>query len=94
MRRLRNVRRSGTDLLTRPPTPRPPAWMSVIIDPVEQVAELADLRERGFISPYEFERERAKVLGQETAEEARWRRWRLRTWRASAQGRGTRGSTA
>jgi hypothetical protein len=62
MRRVRNVRRSGVDLLTRPPSPSPPAWMSVIIDPVAQVAELEDLRQRGFISLDDFERQRAKVL--------------------------------
>jgi hypothetical protein len=37
--------------------------MSVIIDPVAQVAELEDLRQRGFISLDDFERQRAKVLG-------------------------------
>ena len=66
MRRLREVRRSGTDLLTRPPavsSSGPPTWLSAIIDPVEQVAELAMLRERGFISDDDFERQKAKVLG-------------------------------
>jgi hypothetical protein len=66
MRRLRNVRRSGTDLLTRPPapaTPSHPAWLYAIIDPVAQVAELDVLRERGLISADDFERQKAKVLG-------------------------------
>ena len=66
MRRLRTVRRSGTDLLTRPPAlagPSPPAWLSVLIDPVEQVAELGELWQRGFISADDFERQKAKVLG-------------------------------
>jgi hypothetical protein len=66
MRRLRNVRRSGTDLLTRPPalgSPSRPAWLCAIIDPVAQVAELDDLRKRGFISADDFERQKAKVLG-------------------------------
>jgi Short C-terminal domain len=65
MRRLRHVRRSGTDLLTRPPalaSPSPPAWMSAIIDPVVQIEELAQLCERGFISADDFERQKAKVL--------------------------------
>jgi len=63
MRRLRTVRRSGTDLLTRPPSPSPPAWMRVIIDPVDSIAELTALWQRGFISADDFERQRAKVLG-------------------------------
>jgi hypothetical protein len=66
MRRLRIVRRSGTDLLTRPPAmtiPSPPTWLSAIIDPVGQIAELAELREQGFISVDDFERQKAKVLG-------------------------------
>jgi Short C-terminal domain len=66
MRRLRNVRRSGTDLLTRPPAlaiPSPPTWLSAIIDPVGQITELAELCERGFISADDFERQKAKVLG-------------------------------
>jgi Short C-terminal domain len=66
MRRLRDVRRSGTDLLTRPPalaSSGPPTWLSAIIDPVEQLAELAKLRDRGFISADDLERQKAKVLG-------------------------------
>jgi hypothetical protein len=66
MRRLRNVRRSGTGLLTRPPAPAGPghpAWLCAIIDPVAQVADLDDLRQRGFISADDFERQKAKVLG-------------------------------
>jgi hypothetical protein len=66
MRRLRNVRRSGTDLLTRPPapaSPSDPAWLYTIIDPVAQLAELDDLRQRGVISADDLERQKAKVLG-------------------------------
>jgi hypothetical protein len=66
MLRLRDLRRSGTDLLTRPPaltSSGPPTWLSAIIDPVEQVAELAKLRDRGLISADDFERQKAKALG-------------------------------
>jgi hypothetical protein len=66
MRRLRNVRRSGTDLLSRPPAPAgpsDPAWLHAIIDPVAQLAELGVLCERGFISADDFARQKAKVLG-------------------------------
>jgi hypothetical protein len=37
--------------------------LSAIIDPVEQLAELAKLRDRGFISADDLERQKAKVLG-------------------------------
>jgi hypothetical protein len=37
--------------------------LSAIVDPVEQVAELAKLRDQGLISADDFERQRAKVLG-------------------------------
>ena len=35
----------------------------MIIDPVEQVAELEELCEQGFISAEDLEHQRAKVLG-------------------------------
>jgi hypothetical protein len=43
----------------------------VIIDPVEQVAELEELCERGFISADDLERQRAKVLGSGPAQAGR-----------------------
>jgi hypothetical protein len=36
----------------------------MLIDPVAQLAELADLMERGLVSPEDFERQRRKVLGE------------------------------
>jgi hypothetical protein len=36
--------------------------VALLVDPVAQLAELADLRERGFISAAEFESQKAKVL--------------------------------
>jgi hypothetical protein len=34
----------------------------LIVDPIEQLEALADLCDRGLLSPEEFERQRAKVL--------------------------------
>jgi hypothetical protein len=34
----------------------------LVVDPVEQIKELADLRDRGLLSPEEFERQKDKVL--------------------------------
>jgi hypothetical protein len=65
MRRLRTSRRTGADLLARPPVferPHIPSWLVGMIDPVAQLKELADLVQRGIISQDEFEHQKAKVL--------------------------------
>ena len=33
-----------------------------IVDPIEQIVELADLLSRGLVSPEEFERHKAKII--------------------------------
>ncbi len=64
---LRRVRVSRTQLvgvLTRPPSSgaEPQAFCAMVVDPFEQIRELADLRDRGLLSDGEFERQKAKVL--------------------------------
>jgi hypothetical protein len=65
MRWVRTSRSDRSDLLTRPPCgvqayeDRVRSW---IVDPVEQLAELADLLQRGLLSREEFERHKAKVI--------------------------------
>jgi hypothetical protein len=57
----------GPDLLCRPPSGAGPAdrgWAELVVDPVEQLRELADLCQRGLLSPEEYEQQKAKVLDQ------------------------------
>jgi hypothetical protein len=61
----RTSRRHHTDLLVRPPSGVPDSdvgWAALIIDPVAQLAELADLVQRGLLSLEEFERYKARVV--------------------------------
>ncbi len=54
---------SARNLLSRPPVLTelsPPA--QGVVDLVDQLEELAALRERGVLSPTEFERQKRKVL--------------------------------
>jgi len=37
-------------------------WAAMLIDPVAQLAELADLAARGLVSPEELERQRRKIF--------------------------------
>jgi Short C-terminal domain len=66
MRDFSTSRRHRSDLLARPPCgvrtqdERVGAW---ILDPVDQLEELADLMSRGLLSREEFERHKAKVIG-------------------------------
>jgi hypothetical protein len=60
------VRGHRTDLLARPPSGvfDPAAgWAALIVDPVAQLEELADLVERDLLSSAEFERLKARVVG-------------------------------
>jgi len=52
------------DVLARPPYcgGNVSAWSASVVDPVEQLEELADLCDRGLMSPEEFEAQKAKVL--------------------------------
>lgn len=65
MQGLNASRRQRADLLARPPCglrsyeERVKAW---IVDPIEQLEELADLMSRGLLSREEFERHKAKVI--------------------------------
>jgi Short C-terminal domain len=65
MRGFNTSRRNRFDLLARPPCgvrtheDSVRAW---IVDPVDQLEELADLFRRGLLSGEEFERHKAKVI--------------------------------
>jgi hypothetical protein len=65
MRGFTTSRSDRPDLLARPPClvrtyeDSVRAW---IVDPVEQLEELADLMRRGLLSREEFERHKAKVI--------------------------------
>jgi hypothetical protein len=65
MRRVRTTRLHAVNLLARPPAvsrSTDGGWAQLVVDPVEQLRELADLCERGLLSPEEYERQRAKIL--------------------------------
>lgn len=65
-----NVRRTAAcrnqliGVLVRPPCSggEQHAWADLVIDPIEQIEELADLRHRGLLTAEEFERQKAKVI--------------------------------
>ena len=64
MRRVATSRREHPDLLTRDtPEVTEDRWATLLIDPVAQVTELADLVARGLVSPEDFERQRGKIFG-------------------------------
>jgi hypothetical protein len=65
MRRVGTSRSERVDLLARPPSAERTAESGItalIVDPVEQLRELADLFDQGLLSREEFERQRNKVL--------------------------------
>lgn len=64
MRRYGSSRRDRLGLLARPPCGIEAfaSGRGLVVDPVEQLAELADLRRRGLLSADEFERHEAKLL--------------------------------
>ncbi|MCZ7536267.1 MAG: SHOCT domain-containing protein [Acidimicrobiia bacterium] len=65
---MRRIDLSRRDLyrIVSPPTGaalRPQdAWIMLLVDPVEQLKELADLRARGLLSAEEFESQKAQIL--------------------------------
>ncbi len=64
MRRVATSRRENPDLLTTEPSEvTDERWTALLIDPVAQVTELADLVARGLVSPEDFERQRGKIFG-------------------------------
>jgi hypothetical protein len=65
MRRVATSRREHPDLLSSTPSAVTvkDRWTALLIDPVAQVTELADLVARGLVTPEEFERQRRKVFG-------------------------------
>jgi hypothetical protein len=65
VRRVATSRREHFDLLscTRPELTVEERWTALLVDPVAQMIELADLVARGLVSPEEFKRQRAKVFG-------------------------------
>ena len=65
MTTTKTTRSQGSDLLARPPSGVrmiEDAWMAFVVDPVEQLSALADLHDRGLLSPEEFERQKTKVI--------------------------------
>ena len=65
MRRVAGTRQAHPDVLERTPGNVAPEhrWAALLIDPVAQIAELADLVERGLVSPADLERQRRKIFG-------------------------------
>jgi Short C-terminal domain len=51
-------------VLTRPPSSggEMEVWTAVVVDPVAQIKELAELRDRGLLSSEEFERQKWRAL--------------------------------
>lgn len=65
MRRNSTSRCERPDLLDRPPvTARElgPGWALLVVDPVSQLKELADLHRRGLVSREEYEQQKCKIL--------------------------------
>ena len=58
-------RSNRPESLDRPPTTARelgPGWASLVIDPVSQIRELADLHRRGLVSREEYEQQKCKIL--------------------------------
>lgn len=64
VRRRRTHRRNRGDLLARPPVGSRElegGVAALIVDPIEQLEELADLRNRGLLTSEEFERQKTRI---------------------------------
>jgi hypothetical protein len=61
----RSTARGRRDLLVRPPCSSDPdrSWVALVVDPVRQLDELAELHRRGVLTADEFDHQKAKVLG-------------------------------
>jgi hypothetical protein len=58
-------RRHRLNLLARPPCgslTHERGWSALIVDSTEQLEVLADLLDRGLLSPEEYQRQKAKVI--------------------------------
>jgi hypothetical protein len=64
MRRIGESRNDLIGLLTRSPWSggRAEQWAGSVGDPVQQIEALADLRDRGLLSPEEFDQQKSRVL--------------------------------
>lgn len=64
MRRLEGSRSGLIGLLSRPPWSGGSRqhWVAPVADPVRQIEALADLRDRGLLTPEEFDYQKAKVV--------------------------------
>lgn len=64
MRRLRGSRSGLIGLLTRPPFTGDGTQQSArsVLDPVKQIEALAELRDRGLLTPEEFDYQKTRVL--------------------------------
>jgi hypothetical protein len=62
----RQVSRSNqSNLLVRPPCGArmsDDGWMAFVVDPIEQLHTLADLRKQGLLSAEEYERQKSKII--------------------------------
>jgi myo-inositol catabolism protein IolC len=63
MRYSSTRRTQGIDLLARPPCGASAGqeWAALVVDPVEQVEELVDLRGRGLLTDEQYERQMEKL---------------------------------
>lgn len=65
MRRDATPRNRRSDLLARPPCGAREligGWGTLMVDPIEQLEELARLRRRGLLTSEEYERQKDRVL--------------------------------
>jgi len=66
VRRAPGTRPQHPDLFATAPDVggvRKDRWAALLIDPAAQLAELADLVERGLVSPADLEHQRRKLFG-------------------------------
>jgi hypothetical protein len=67
--RRQGERWASQDYNDQPPPPEPayappPAPAAPAVDPIEQLKELAQLKEQGILTPDEFAVQKARILGQ------------------------------
>jgi hypothetical protein len=65
MRRVTASRAELVGVLVRPPcsSSELAGWARLVVNPVEQIEELADLQRRGLLTPEEFEYQKTKIIG-------------------------------